>query len=268
MTSKPAPLPALRSYDTLEVTFSDGVVGVTLSRPDQLNAISLAMADELRGVAESYGHHPDARVLVLRGAGRCFCAGFDVSVQLTASSARDAWLQISGFHAAFRALAAAPVVRVAQLHGHVVGAGILLAAACELRYGDASTTLSVPELDMGIPFSLGGVSTLARYIGLTRTADLVLTGRRMRAEEAAASGFLTEQVDAPALQRRVDEVAARVAARPASLLLASLVSLDEAARDLLPADTVDLATMQLAAADPEAAAARAAYIARIAGAKG
>lgn len=251
--------PTGRTYETLEVTFDAGVIGITLARPERLNAVSLQMASELRAVVAEYAHRSDARVLVVRGAGRAFCAGFDVTTEPPDTSARGMWLQNSGFHAAFQALAAAPVVRVAQLHGHVVGAGILLSAACELRYGDATTTLSVPELDMGIPFSLGGVSTLARYIGLTRTADMVLTGRRMRAEEALSAGFLTEIVPTENLAVRVNEVARSVAARPAALLLASLTSLNEAARDLLPADTVDLATMQFARDDPESAAVNAAY---------
>lgn len=255
-------LPAHPHFETLEVEITDGVIDVTLNRPDKLNAISLLMADEIHAVAERYGHHPDARVLVVRGSGRAFCAGYDVSTGSHGSSTREAWLQNSGFQAAFSALAAAPVVRVAQLHGHVVGAGILLAAACELRYGDPSTVLSVPELDMGIPFSLGGVSTLARYIGVTRMSDLVLTGRRMPADEALTAGFLTEVVETSDLARRVTDVAHRVAARPASLLLASLVSIGEAERDLLPADTVDLATMQFAAMDPEAAEVNAAYARR------
>lgn len=254
--------PLAHKFDTLGVTFRDGIVEVTLNRPRQLNAISLKMADELKVVAADYGHHPDARVMVLRGSGPAFCAGFDVSTVPADTSPRGLWLQNSGFQSAFTAIAAAPVVRIAQLHGHVVGAGILLAATCELRYGDPTTTLSIPELDMGIPFSLGGVSTLARYIGLTRTADLVLTARRMAATEALAAGFLTEVVTTEELDQRVAAVATNVATRPASLLLASLVSLGEAARDLLPADTVDLATMQFAADDPEATAVNAAYAAR------
>ncbi len=251
-------------FQTLEVGFREGVIDVTLDRPERLNAVSLQMASELRTVVAEYAFRPDARVLVVRGNGRAFCAGFDVTTEPPDTSPRGMWLQNSGFHAAFQALAAAPVVRIAQLHGHVVGAGILLSAACELRYADPTTTLSVPELDMGIPFSLGGVSTLARYIGLTRTADMVLTGRRMQAEEALAAGFLTEVLPGEELPARVGEVARRIAARPASLLLASLTSLNEAARDLLPADTVDLATMQFARDDPEAAAVNAEYAARFA----
>lgn len=258
----PAPLPREQSLKSLEVTFTEGVVQVVLNRPERLNAISLQMADEIGAVAQEYGHHPTARVMVIRGAGTSFCAGYDVSTTPEDPSARGMWLQNARFQAAFKILAEAPVVRIVRLHGHVVGAGILLAAACELRYADDGVRLSIPELDMGIPFSLGGVSTLARYIGITRTADLMLTGRRMPAEEALAAGFLTAVVPADKLDSHVAKVAAQVAARPAALLLASLVSLGEAARDLIPADTVDLATMQFAADDPEAAAVNAAYAAR------
>lgn len=253
------PLPAHRSYETLEVAFDDGVIELTLNRPDRLNAISLTMAREIRSVMSEYGFHPDARVLVLRGSGRAFCAGFDVTTEPDDASARGMWLQYRAIDQAIKSFAAAPVVRIAQLHGHVVGGGLLLSSECELRYGDETAKFGIPEPDSGYPFSLGGVSLLARSIGLTRTAEIVLTGRRLSADEAHDMGFLTQVVPSDTLATHVMEVARRVAARPASLLLASLTSLDEAARDLLPADTVDLTTLLFVSQDPQVAEAKAAY---------
>lgn len=139
---------------------------------------------------------------------------------------------------------------------------MLLAAACELRYAAPDTTFYIPELDMGVPFSLGGVSLVVCYIGLTRAADMILNGTKMDAVTALAAGLVTEVVADGEPAARVDTIARRVAARPAALLLASLVSLGEAARDLVPADTIDLATMQFAADDPEAAAVGEAYARR------
>ncbi len=254
-----APLPAHRSFETLEVAFADGIIELTLNRPDRLNAISLTMAEEIRTVVREYGFHPDARVVVLRGSGRAFCAGFDVTTQPVDTSARGLWLQYRDIDAAIKAFAAAPVVRIAQLHGHVVGGGILISSECELRYGDETTLLGIPHPDSGYPFSLGGVSLLARSIGLTRTAEIVLTGRRLNADEAKEAGFLTEVVPSENLADHVMEVARAVAARPASLLLAALTSLDEAARDLLPADTVDLTTLLFVNQDPQVADAKRAY---------
>lgn len=256
---KVEPLPAHRSFETMEVTYADGIIEITLNRPDRLNAISLVMAEEIRTVVREFGFHPEARVLVLRGSGRAFCAGFDVTTEPADASARGLRLQYRNIDAAIKAFAAAPVVRVAQLHGHVVGGGILLSSECELRYGDETTLLGIPHPDSGYPFSLGGVSMLARSIGLTRTAEIVLTGRRLDAREALTAGFLTEVVPSENLADHVMEVARSVAARPASLLLASLTSLDEAARDLLPADTVDLTTLLFVNQDPQVADAKAAY---------
>jgi len=254
-------LPAHKDYSTLVVDYVDGVVTVRLNRPDKLNAISMEMADQLREVVATHAYHPDARVMVVHGAGRAFCAGYDLNTG-AAGDSRRAWLQNARFQSAFQAFAAAPVVRIARLNGHVVGAGMLLAAACELRYAAPDTTFYIPELDMGIPFSLGGVSLVVRYIGLTRAADMILNGTKMDAVTAVAAGLVTEVVADGELAARVDTIARRVAARPAALLLASLVSLGEAARDLVPADTVDLATMQFAADDPEAAAVAEAYARR------
>lgn len=253
------PLPAHRSFETLQVDFADGIIEITLNRPDRLNAISLTMAEEIRTVVREYGFHPDARVVVLRGQGRAFCSGFDVTTQPDDATARGMWLQYRNVDSAIKAFAGAPVVRIAQLHGHVVGGGILISSECELRYGDETTLLGIPHPDSGYPFSLGGVSMLARSIGLTRVAEIVLTGRRLNAQEAFEAGFLTQVVPSERLHDHVMEVARAVAARPASLLLASLTSLDEAARDLLPADTVDLTTLLFVNQDPQVESAKRAY---------
>src|SRR5699024_10903685 len=112
--------------------------------------------------------------------------------------------------------------------GHCVGAGFVLAAMCELRIVADDARFSIPELDFGIPFSMGGLPLIARYLGMTRTADLVLTGRRMGAEEAREGGFATSVVERSGLEQAVAEVATKVAARPAFLVRETVSRLEEA----------------------------------------
>ncbi|GAA4287631.1 enoyl-CoA hydratase/isomerase family protein [Georgenia daeguensis] len=251
----------VEGYENLRVSLAGGVLTIELHRPGRLNALSADLLEEL-GRAVALAYHDDARVLVLRGAGRSFCAGYDVTAITAEGTFRDRWLANSRLAAVVRAIEEAPVVRVAQLHGHVVGAGLILATLCELRYAAPDTRFSVPELDLGIPFSYGGISRLARYVGLTRAADMVLTCTPLAADQALAAGLVTEVVEATELGARVGAVAERLAARPPVLVAQTLVGLHEAARDLLPADTVDLPQMFLAQDDPEARAVNERYLER------
>ena len=248
-----------RPYEHLKVEFADGVITVELDRPEKRNAINLVMAKELHRVVEEHAYRTDARVLVFKGAGSSFCAGFDVSTDFAQQSLRERWLEASVLTATFEAIAAAPVVKVAQLQGHVVGAGLILATVCELRYATSTARFFVPELDMGIPFSLGGVSQLAKFVGLTRTADMVLNCTSLAADHPDAGKLISELVPADNLDARVREVSARLAARPSSLVLATLSALRQAGDDLVSPPANDLLTMFFTQDDSEAAAVNRAY---------
>jgi enoyl-CoA hydratase/carnithine racemase len=253
-------------FETLEVRFADGVIDVELQRPASLNAISQQLADELVEATAGLAHRPDAKVLVLRGAGRAFCAGADVGVaDAVTPSAYDQVIGHQRMQSAFTAFERLPVAKIAQVHGHCVGAGFVLAAMCELRIASPDAQFSIPELDFGIPFSMGGLPRVARYIGLTRTADLVLTGRRMPAEEAYAAGFLTRVVHAAELDDVVRRTAAAVARHPGYLVSETVTRLREAGEELLAGSRSDLSSLTLATLDPECRDVMAAYAERVLG---
>ncbi|KAA0918401.1 enoyl-CoA hydratase/isomerase family protein [Dietzia sp. ANT_WB102] len=251
----------------LEIEVVDGVAWVTLNRPDSLNAINDELATELVERVVPLSTCGDVRVVVVRGSGRAFCAGADVGAASTEAEMSVAE-KVAG-HARLQrtleAFAAMPVVKIAQVHGHCVGAGLVLATMCELRYASTGAKFSVPELDFGIPFSMGGLPTVARYLGITRTADLVLTGRRMGADEARTSGLITEVVANDDLPTTVRDVAARVATRPAFLLQETVSRLEEAGRALLDGQRSDLSSLVLATMDAESRAVMDAYAERIVG---
>lgn len=255
----------MEDLKTLVVEQRPGIIDVTLNRPESSNAISLAMVDELLEVIAGLAYQPDARVLLLKGAGQNFCGGFDVRSISQLGEGHERWLRASRVEALFDALEQAPVVKIAQLHGHVVGAGLLLAASCELRYAAPDTVLSVPELDLGIPFSLRGVARVARHLGLTRTADLVLNTAPLATTHPDALRLITEVVEADRLNAHVGAVADRLASRPGVLIMASVNSLRAAAQELAPASSDDLPQMFLALDDREARRARDSYSERFTG---
>ena len=171
------------SLETVEARLEAGIVYVTLNRPDKRNAVNAQLLRDLVQATQELAYRPEARVLLLSGAGPSFCAGYDVS-QAAHADTRSQWIASEEMAKAFAQIEAAPVVRIAQVHGHAVGAGLGLAMLCELRYATPDAVFAVPELDFGIPFSMGGMNSLTRYIGVTRTADMVLNARRMSGAQA------------------------------------------------------------------------------------
>lgn len=248
-------------HENLNVIDDGAIVVVEIDRAHKRNAISADIAQGIAEVVSRCGYRSETRVVVIRGAGEHFCAGYDVATEdrNDAADYRDRYLGSLAVRDAINTIAAAPVVKVAQLRGHVVGAGILLALACELRYADPSARFFIPELNMGIPFSLGGMTQLARYVGLTRAADMVLNCTPVMADHPDARPMVTELVDAQRLEARVAEVAASLAARPPMLLQATLDTLREAADRLIPPAASDIHTMIAAQDDPHAREVRRAY---------
>jgi enoyl-CoA hydratase/carnithine racemase len=181
---------------TVEVEGS--ITTISLNRPQRLNAITLTMLAELGGAARLVSGS-DARVVILRGNGPSFTAGVDINALRSGPLLqRDGELRydaarLGGSVAA--AIEGMTQVTIAALHGSVVGGGVVLAAACDLRISDVSTVFSIPEVDVGIPLAWGGLERLVREMGPARTKELVMTGRPFTAAEALSFGFLTTVVD-------------------------------------------------------------------------
>ncbi|HVX18337.1 MAG TPA: enoyl-CoA hydratase/isomerase family protein [Acidimicrobiales bacterium] len=203
-------------FDTIRVQ-ADGPVGqLVLNRPDKLNPLSPYTLREIAAAARWFdADQPEVRVVVVRGEGRVFSAGADVS----AFGQRDDQSSPHGDADAGRLMAEAlesmSAIAIAQLHGWCVGGGLVLAAACDLRVAADDTRFSIPEVDLGIPLAWGGIPRLVREIGPAVTKELVITCREFGADEALRLGFLNRVVSAAALEATVDELAQTVASKPA-----------------------------------------------------
>ncbi|VAV92272.1 Enoyl-CoA hydratase, partial [hydrothermal vent metagenome] len=178
---------------TIEV---DGHLGrLTMDRTPR-NALNLGLQRELAAAA-AWFDETDVRVVILSGAGESFTVGADLSlleglyddqVRLRLADA-DAGRVMGDAIASMRALT------IAQIHGHCIGGGIVIAAACDLRVAAEGTVFSIPEAAIGIPLAWGGVPRLVREIGPAATKDLILTCRPFGAAEAAALGLVNRVVD-------------------------------------------------------------------------
>ena len=185
----------------VELVREGGVARIFLNRPQKVNALDSALLDALAVTLASLATDSSLRVVVLGGRGKAFCGGADVSemAALNAASAREFIMRI---HRACDAIRRLPVPVVAQLHGAVIGAGLELAASCDLRIAAEGTRFAMPEVRLGIP-SVVEAALLPRLVGSGRAAWLVLTGEAIDAQRAYEWGLVETLCSAGELDQTV-----------------------------------------------------------------
>ena len=181
----------LRDLDGLryEVDTEKRVGRLWLDRPP-LNIVSYRGRSQIAAIMEAFGHDPDVRVVVIRGANGVYTSGGDVKA--FPEIERDGMSDLAWNIAAPERC---PKPVVCAMEKYAMGVGLELAMACDIRLATKDTVLALPEVSLGqIPGS-GGSQRIARIAGLTRAADLMMLGRRIPAEEAYAWGLLTRVVE-------------------------------------------------------------------------
>ena len=192
----------------------DGRIGrVTLNRPDKLNALSRQLMTEIVELGAWLKLREDIRVMIFSGAGRSFCAGFDLNDFSSASDGESPRQAADLGRLATNALTDVPQLTIAAVHGHCVGGGVVFVAACDLRVATNETTFIIPEVDLGIPLAWGGIPRLVREIGPALTKELVLTCRPFGADEAKSIGFINQVVPPGDLETTVTELAENLASK-------------------------------------------------------
>lgn len=254
------------TYQHLTIDTTRAVGRLTLNRPDKLNALSLDLMTEIIGAAADLSAS-DVRAVVVSGAGRAFCAGFDLDWFLNGPlagsddpEARLAAARLGGRMA--DALEQMRPVTVAALHGHVVGGGVVLAAACDLRVVGADTVFAIPEADLGIPLAWGGIPRLVRELGPALTRELVMTCRPFSAREAEHRGFVNRVVDGGTGSEDVVAAAAALAEAVAARPRLAIETTKRHVAEILLGDFArdDAAGLLDALEDAESSAVRAAYL--------
>jgi len=200
------------TYETIE--FEAGPVArITLNRPDRLNSFTAQMHEEVRDALSKLG---DARVLVLTGAGRGFCAGQDLNDRAVApGEAVDLGETVENFwNPLIRTLTSLPQPVIARVNGVAAGAGANIALACDIVVAvkDAKFIQSFSALGL-IPDS-GGSWHLPRLVGQARALGLALTGEPITGEQAAEWGLIWKAVDGEWLDEEVDKIGQKLASLP------------------------------------------------------
>jgi enoyl-CoA hydratase len=202
----------------LEVV-GDGVACLTLNRPDALNALNRAMADGLEAALDRVATIAEARVLLIEGRGRAFCAGNDIAEMEDLTSA-DAEAVSRRWAVIMDRFSTLPQVTLAVIDGHALGGGLMLAVAQDLRIASDRARLGLPEVTLG--FNPGyGIARFLDVAGGNHGRDLLLTGRSVHATEALRMGLVNRVVAAPTLAETARTWATEIARSPREGLAAT-----------------------------------------------
>lgn len=209
--------------ETIRFDIDQGIARLTLNRPEKLNSFNLRMHQEVRSALEGLGSGT-ARVLVLTGAGRGFCAGQDLGERAVAppGGAPDLGNSIEEHYKPLvLALRRLPMPVIAAVNGVAAGAGANLALACDLVVAARSATFVQAFARLGLVPDSGGTWSLPRLVGNARALGLALLGEKLSAEQAAAWGLIWRCVDDADLPATVDALARQLAAGPTRGLAAT-----------------------------------------------
>ncbi len=180
--------------ELVRLEVEDGVATVRLDRP-KMNALDVAMQEEIRAAALEVTERDDVRAVVLWGGERVFAAGADIK-EMAAMSYADMVKRSGGLQSAFSAVARIPKPVVAAVNGYALGGGCELTLCADYRIAAEDATFGQPEVLLGVIPGAGGTQRLTRLIGPSKAKDLVFTGRFVGAAEALALGLADRVVPA------------------------------------------------------------------------
>src|ERR1700742_176501 len=215
------------SYQTIVFDVSGGVARLTLNRPDRLNSFNTVMHGEVREALASL-KGSDARVLILTGAGRGFCAGQDLGDRAVApgGAAVDLGESIEkNYKPLVMALRNLPMPVIAAVNGVAAGAGANIALACDIVIAAKSASFVQAFSKLGLIPDSGGTYFLPRLVGDARAMGLTLLGNKLSAEQAAAWGLIWQCVDDAELAGTVEAMAQQFAVAPTRGLAATKTAL-------------------------------------------
>jgi 2-(1,2-epoxy-1,2-dihydrophenyl)acetyl-CoA isomerase len=212
------------TYESIRHSCAAGIARVTLNRPDRLNSFTAKMHEELRDALATVRADTSARVLLLTGAGRGFCAGQDLSDRAVAPG--DAPVDLgASIEANYRPLVLAlqsfPMPVVCAVNGVAAGAGANIALACDLVVAAKSASFIQAFCKIGLIPDSGGTFFLPRLVGTARAMGLALLGDKLSAQQAADWGLIWKCVEDAELEGTVDALLAQLAQAPTRGLVAT-----------------------------------------------
>lgn len=199
----------------VRVERKDGVLAITLARPERRNAITVAMYAALADAVEQASADGSVRLVTFRGEGQDFAAGNDLADFLDASNREGDEIAVWRF---LRALAACETPLVAAVHGNCVGIGTTMLLHCDLVIAEEGTRFSLPFVDLGLVPEAASSMLLPRMAGRRLAARYLLLGEPFGVDEALSIGVISHRASGGELAMRLEQVVGQLLAKPAEAL--------------------------------------------------
>lgn len=201
----------MTTEDVVLETIAEGVLQLRMNRPERMNALGLESSKRLSG-ALGNACARNARVLLIRGTGKAFCAGADLKERRTMDDATRA-AHNAAINVFVQALANAPMPTIAVINGAALGGGCEIALACDMRIAAADAPIGLTETRIGVIPGAGGTQRLPRHIGTAAALELMMTGEPVTGARAAEIGLVNAAVSGETLDERARALAAVLASR-------------------------------------------------------
>lgn len=222
MAETPAPSP------TLSLAFEGPIAWITADNAARMNAFTAGMWEAIPRLVAAAEAAPEARVIVLRGAGnRAFSAGADISEFETQRTGDNVHAYDELNDQAFAALTSATKPTVAMIHGFCLGGGLGIAACCDLRLGDSKSQFAIPAAKLGLGYNARWIRPLLAMTGPAFVKELLFTGRRFSSEEACRMGILNRVVEPDELEGAVRTLALEIGGNAPLSLKAAKLAINE-----------------------------------------
>ncbi|MCK5742769.1 MAG: enoyl-CoA hydratase/isomerase family protein [Chlorobi bacterium] len=222
-------------YSTVIFERKENYALVTLNRPDKLNALNKQMFDELDDILKTIELDKDIYGLILTGSGdKAFAAGADI-VQLHECGEREGKLFSEYGSYVMRRLELLKIPTIAAVNGFALGGGCELTLACTMRYSSENAKFGQPEVNLGIIPGYGGTQRLTAVIGKGKSAELILTGNMIKADEALRLGLVNAVFPAQELLGKVEDMMKLILSK-GKLAVSAAVECINANASLAPAD--------------------------------
>ncbi|MBW2736450.1 MAG: enoyl-CoA hydratase/isomerase family protein [Deltaproteobacteria bacterium] len=240
------------NFNEIRLQKQGATMHLVLSRPEARNAMSVHMGEEIAAAVAQINADRDVRVVLVRGEGQAFAAGGDfgfIADRVVDESENNRRVMLD-YYRRFLTIRALHVPSIAVIHGAAIGAGLCFALACDIRYAAPEAQLGVNFVRLGLHPGMGATYFLPRLVGPARAAELLLSGRRIRAEEASRMGLVNAVYPVEELLAASEALAAEIAScaplavtrTKASLAGALGRDLDEALLAEASAQALDYAT--------------------------
>jgi len=198
-------------YETIIVERRDRVGIITLNRPDHMNTFSTALARELNGALEELENEGNIRVVVIKGAGKSFCAGIDLA-EFSGKTLLEYRQWIGWMERMNLTIAGMGKPVIAAVHGYAVANGAGLIAACDLAIVAEGTRIGTTAINVGL-FCMGPAVPLSRCVGRKKALEMLLTGTMIDAREAERIGLVNKVVPRERLEEEAMELADELATK-------------------------------------------------------